>query len=37
MDDRHVERELLTRFLRAEATPKEARWAVRHLLSGCAQ
>jgi tetratricopeptide (TPR) repeat protein len=37
MDDRHVERELLARFLRAEAAPKEARWVVRHLLSGCAQ
>ena len=37
MSDRHVERELLARFLRAEATPKEAREVVRHLLSGCAQ
>jgi tetratricopeptide (TPR) repeat protein len=37
MDERHVEKELLARFLRAEATKEEARRVVRHLLSGCTQ
>ncbi len=31
----HVERELLDRFLRGEATREEVRQVVRHLLSGC--
>ncbi|HEV7504188.1 MAG TPA: hypothetical protein VGS07_04690 [Thermoanaerobaculia bacterium] len=35
MADGHVERELLDRFLRAEATRQEARRVVRHLLTGC--
>ncbi len=37
MDDRHVEEELLARFLEAEATKEEARRVVRHLLTGCPQ
>ncbi|HEX4959963.1 MAG TPA: tetratricopeptide repeat protein [Thermoanaerobaculia bacterium] len=37
MNEWHVERELLGRFLRAEATREEARRVVQHLLSGCPQ
>jgi tetratricopeptide (TPR) repeat protein len=37
MADGHVEKELLNRFLRAEATRDEARRVVRHLLSECPQ
>ena len=35
MDDWHAEKDLLRRFLRADATAGEARRVVRHLLSGC--
>jgi tetratricopeptide (TPR) repeat protein len=37
MDDWHAEKDLLRRFLRAEANAGEARRVVRHLLSRCPQ